>query len=280
MAFVYWIHLKEHDDITTQGYVGITTMSDPYKRFSKHLSDSKDDRKSFVVHKAIRKYGDRIIFEVIKECSKEEACSEELRLRPEENIGWNILKGGVSPRVGWKPPPDFVEKIKASRKRNGKTQRRPKEATFRQKETLLSKHPLDLHGINLDVWRWCLVLYELFLEGNSMYVASKKVGVSKGSCLSMWKRFQSGWNPQCDERLLSYVADNPPKEMPPHTKLESNTKILGVSYRKGRYVAYIGLDGNTISKSFSTLKYGEEGALSLAVSYRKQLESQYLDNVS
>ena len=89
--FVYWIHLDEHTDIESQGYVGVT--SNPDKRLREHLKESLSSTpKNIHLARAMTKYPVKrtLIFQGTKI-----ACYEmEFDLRPVRNIGWNIQKGG------------------------------------------------------------------------------------------------------------------------------------------------------------------------------------------
>jgi group I intron endonuclease len=90
--FVYWIHLPEHFDVTTDGYVGIATNFE--QRMFAHKSCAKTGKEQ-TLYKAIRKYGwENLVKEVIL-ISNENYCLEiEKKLRTKERIGWNIAIGG------------------------------------------------------------------------------------------------------------------------------------------------------------------------------------------
>lgn len=89
---VYWIKHKDHNDIKTQGYIGITKypIND---RFESHKKKPNKHLKY-----ALLKYKDDIIIECIITDIDENfsKCLEE-ELRPYDNIGWNIVKGGGIP---------------------------------------------------------------------------------------------------------------------------------------------------------------------------------------
>ena len=89
---VYWIHLPEHIDIHTQGYVGITCRG-VMRRFAEHKNSSKS-----VVGRAINKYGvENILIDTLCITDEDYALHLEQSLRPTENIAWNIKKGGKRP---------------------------------------------------------------------------------------------------------------------------------------------------------------------------------------
>lgn len=88
----YWIRHKDHSDIFSEGYVGIS--SNHVKRWKDHEKNSENPH----LLNAILKYGwDNIIKEIIVKASKEYCIYIEEKLRPSENLGWNIAKGGGMP---------------------------------------------------------------------------------------------------------------------------------------------------------------------------------------
>src|SRR4051812_45766729 len=99
MAFVYWIHLPEHADMFTSGYVGVTKQA-VNTRFSKHKNDASNGSK-LPIHRAIRKYGTAIVLEVLVEADEGYCYEIEGKLRHTPCTGWNIAIGGcVSPMSG------------------------------------------------------------------------------------------------------------------------------------------------------------------------------------
>ena len=118
---VYWIRHPDHTDIRCQGYVGVT------KRFDRRLFEHKTLRQNIHLTRAIAKYGwDNLIKEKIVLASESYCLEVEQKLRPEDKIGWNLVKGGGKPPLTlgrrYKPnvpswnkgrpvPPDTKEKI-------------------------------------------------------------------------------------------------------------------------------------------------------------------------
>ncbi len=98
MNYIYWAHLPEHTDKNTQGYIGVTCR-DLSVRMKRHFDDTKANSQ-YTFHRAIRKYKEKIIWEIIAEYENEkEAYTFENFLRPKENIGWNNAIGGSKPPV-------------------------------------------------------------------------------------------------------------------------------------------------------------------------------------
>ena len=91
--FVYWIHLPEQQDVTTQGYVGVAMNFE--QRMFAHKSCAKTGKEQ-TLYKAIRKYGWENLTKEIILIADEKYCLEiEKKLRPNERIAWNIAKGGA-----------------------------------------------------------------------------------------------------------------------------------------------------------------------------------------
>ena len=88
---LYWIHLSEHIDPKTDGYIGATS------RFERRLKEHR--LKNSPIKHIVDKFGwDNLIIEVLKiDDDKEFILGLEKKLRPSPNIGWNKTKGGGKP---------------------------------------------------------------------------------------------------------------------------------------------------------------------------------------
>lgn len=129
MAEVYWIRLPEHTDMFTQGYIGVTSKT-AQQRFIEHINASKlSKRKHLKISNAILKYGaENLIVETLIICSDEYSLELETKLRPTEEIGWNLAPGGSKPPVRKGPMgPEFSRKL--SERNRGK----PKSEGTRRK---------------------------------------------------------------------------------------------------------------------------------------------------
>jgi len=96
---IYWIHLTEHNNKYTEGYIGITSN---FKRRMQAHSELK--RKNNHFKNAIRKYGwDNLEKEILKSnITLDEALKLEELYRPSQNIGWNSQQGGkLGVEKGW-----------------------------------------------------------------------------------------------------------------------------------------------------------------------------------
>lgn len=95
VCWLYWIHRKSHTDISTEGYVGISTKVE--SRFSAHKSALKG--KSCLYRSEFRKAmeEDDLVFDVLLKSTTTYCLEMERLLRPAWGIGWNIAPGGGNP---------------------------------------------------------------------------------------------------------------------------------------------------------------------------------------
>ena len=89
---IYWIHHKDHTDMFSQGYVGVSKNIEA--RWFRHSRYSDNQH----LKSAIKKYGwDNLVKEVVL-IGEETYCYElETKIRPTRQIGWNIAEGGAKP---------------------------------------------------------------------------------------------------------------------------------------------------------------------------------------
>ena len=125
--YVYWIKRVCHTDPKKEGYIGVTNKS-LEERFEFH---SKYVKKRSHVNKAIDKYDD-IDIVLLHTGTDEECLQMEHDLRPRENIGWNIAKGGGV-------PPMMNKKTAAKISQTLKGRKRSPESIKKQRETILAK---------------------------------------------------------------------------------------------------------------------------------------------
>lgn len=90
-CYVYWIHLPEHDDILTQGYIGVTNNTK--KRLAAHKR--RRDNQNLCNH--LTKYNDSVKMTILLAADRDYCLEMERKLRPERNIGWNAAEGGNIP---------------------------------------------------------------------------------------------------------------------------------------------------------------------------------------
>lgn len=88
--YIYWLHLPQHTDLLTEGYIGVS--KNPKNRFKTHKNRSGNKH----LYNSFKKYN-TILMDIILEGNEKYCLFIEEVLRPEKNIGWNITKGGGKP---------------------------------------------------------------------------------------------------------------------------------------------------------------------------------------
>ena len=104
---LYWIHHKDHTDMFSQGYVGVSNKVE--NRWFRHSRYSDNQH----LKAAIKKYGwDNLIKEVVL-IGKETYCYDlEAKIRPTKQIGWNIAEGGAKPPTAQYRGDNYVSPLK------------------------------------------------------------------------------------------------------------------------------------------------------------------------
>lgn len=100
---VYWIKPKRKCYVREDGYVGIS--NNPKRRISEHL-------KNYRLKKFLKGGYELVI--LAKNLSEKEALILEEKLRPSENIGWNIVRGGGKPPINNNKRPEHSENMRGS----------------------------------------------------------------------------------------------------------------------------------------------------------------------
>jgi group I intron endonuclease len=89
---LYWIRHQDHTDMFNQGYIGVS------KNVEKRWYDHKTYTENAHLKNAITKYGwDNLVKEVVLIADDDYCLNIEAKLRPTDQLGWNIVKGGGMP---------------------------------------------------------------------------------------------------------------------------------------------------------------------------------------
>lgn len=221
IAELYWIHLPEHTNIFTEGYIGVTTLGTS-ERFNHHKRQSTKKASKTVITSAIRKYGDRLIADCL--CIGEESYIYDLeyKLRPTKAIGWNLAVGGEKPfrpEKGTKPSQKTLDARKALMtpeyraflsKRNKemgigfqKGYVRDESTIQKQKQTIADKgswsHP---KAINNPAWALADQMWNMYDAGQTPSTIYKSLGLTWNNVKAILALFKSGWIPLEDDLWL------------------------------------------------------------------------------
>lgn len=136
-SVVYWIAHKDHTDMFSQGYIGVSKKYE--SRWKYH---SKNPENAHLRH-AIQKYGwDNLQKKVVLIAESDYCFDIEAKLRPSDKMGWNIVAGGGKPpsSLGKKFGPRSEEHRKnMSKARKGiPSWNKGKKLTDKQKENMFN----------------------------------------------------------------------------------------------------------------------------------------------
>ena len=110
-ASLYWIRHKNHTDMFSQGYVGVSKNTQA--RWFRHSRYSDNQH----LKAAIKKYGwDNLIKEVVLIGQETYCYNLESKIRPTKQIGWNIAEGGAKPPVSQYRGDNYVSPLKGKKK--------------------------------------------------------------------------------------------------------------------------------------------------------------------
>jgi hypothetical protein len=101
---VYWIREQSHTDLMSQGYIGVSGNVD--ERFESHKG-MYSGTNNYLCN-AIKKYGwDNLVKSVLVFADKDYCFDIERKLRPADQIGWNLVMGGGKPPIIRGPRPEL-----------------------------------------------------------------------------------------------------------------------------------------------------------------------------
>lgn len=213
-SYVYWIRIAEHNDIFSQGYVGVTSQTVKL-RFSQHLYKAKKN-KNLPLCNAIRKYGkENLIVETILIGTEDYVYDVEKILRPRNRIGWNCAQGGDKSSLGRVPKKRTKSHcLNLSNSLKGRTfteEHRKSISESKKKSWSLKERRIgDSSTTNHDVWSVADQIYADRVDGLTSRQISEKYGFKQSSIHSMiYIHFKKGWVPTKDALWLkTYKGGN------------------------------------------------------------------------
>lgn len=239
MVEVYWIKHKEHTDVFSQGYVGVSSVG-AENRFKQHLSQKHTKRyRGSHLSRALELYKDDIEMCVLCVCNKEYALWLENKLRPVSRIGWNMVEGGGLPpnhkgftrsketlekmskaRKGVRRPDHIVEKMRGRRLSDEQKQqiseklkgRKLSDEHCKSMSDRIKETPFYIRNAQrgkLSSAHFIAdMFYEMFLDGVKVSrPLAAKYGVTRQVLKTLWSKFNDGWVPKKDEQWVSFVSN-------------------------------------------------------------------------
>jgi len=113
IAQVYWIRAPHHSNMTLDGYVGVSKNAQNRWKYGHNWSHRKGRHDNPLFSNAISKHGWDNLVKTILVVADESYCYDlERKLRPVDNIGWNLVTGGGKPPVSRSRGSDYVSPLK------------------------------------------------------------------------------------------------------------------------------------------------------------------------
>lgn len=213
MAFVYWIHLPEHTDMFTEGYIGVTvalvsTRFSQHKHRARKLQGSKHQT---TLGNAILKYKDSLMLTKVCICSQEYALHLEKSLRPSPNIGWNIAIGGCvnSRPFGYRHSEETKERQRRAQKNIPRvkwTDERKAAHAESMRRLADEKGPWAAPAANSPAWLLLDKVYEMYINGTTNPLAIKNaLGIPEEKSIKPAIRYIKEFgNPLKDSRWVTW----------------------------------------------------------------------------
>jgi len=110
---VYWIRLPKHTDMFTQGYIGVSKNVKTRWKSGHQWQVKNNKHPNIRLTNAINEHGwDNLVKEVILIADSDYCHNIEQKLRPSEEIGWNLAIGGGKPPIAKPRGDDYVSPLK------------------------------------------------------------------------------------------------------------------------------------------------------------------------
>ena len=227
MYYLYWIHLENHTKPLSEGYVGLTGKP-PDTRFDQHKKASISG--TYIIHKAIRKYGDKLKLSVLFCGIREDVLEMEFQLRSKPYIAWNMNTGGGG-NLGRKHS-EYSKQLMSTRLKEVFKVRPQKghpcsvETKQKLSETKVGKPVSENTKNGLKNFLKGLAPYErgntnksLWIDADKFYAhwavyrlgakkMAKEFNLSVSSLTSMVTQFKQNWSPALDQKWLAWKSKN------------------------------------------------------------------------
>lgn len=110
---VYWIRAQHHSNFMEEGYVGVARDVNRRWKYGHHWAQKKKRHDNPVLSNAIEKHGwDNLVKEVLVIAPEAYCYDLEAKIRPHNEIGWNLVVGGQKPPTSKPRGPSYVSPLK------------------------------------------------------------------------------------------------------------------------------------------------------------------------
>lgn len=235
---LYWLHLPEHTNPLSQGYIGVSVKGAD-KRFANHKWHAAHGS-NLKVHCAIRKYGDSIVCTTLIKADPDYCLLMENKFRPELGMEttWNLAVGGVAPNLGGTISeaakvaiskankgriPSVETRQKMSKAQTGRTWseqhrhnakiagRKPHSETAKRKmKDSWDKGRDWIHPRAKSCnWLQALSVYDYVVKNpeHGCERSMMSVGLPRTSSTTVYNKIKSGWNPNLDQAYLTWLSN-------------------------------------------------------------------------
>lgn len=193
----------------SQGYIGVSAQG-LRVRYLEHKNDAANGS-PYPIHAAIRKYGDKLIAEVVLLGSPEYCFEIEAKLRPSRGIGYNIAVGGIQSNLGAKHTEETKKKMQDVAMAQG---RKPsKLALDNSAKTNSAMKAWLCKFSNKNVWKMADQVFKIMEENPKFGYRriSTILNTTPDQLSTMYKKIKSGWDPNEDKDWLIFSGKLTPE---------------------------------------------------------------------
>lgn len=207
-CWVYWLHLEHHTDISSEGYIGITTLG-VSERYVRHKSAAYSRKRKSRINHCIRKYGDAIKVRTLLEGSVEYCQLVEATLRPRELIGWNLAIGGAATRAGAKNSPEHIRKAADANRGIKRTAEQVESNRQNGLRQMTFEHPWQHPYTNKSAWADASRVYEWYKlhPRDGRRTIGKALNMLPDSIMHLLIKIKKGWIPFKDAVYMSWLSE-------------------------------------------------------------------------
>ena len=229
ISYVYWIKSPKHSDVTSEGYVGITSRP-VSTRYRQHVNLANTG-KGYALHAAIRKYSHALEVVTLVEGSLEYCQLIENKLRPSPGIGYNCAPGGASTTLGCQHSEATKKKVSlankgrkwtdAQRKASvaarsskphyhlGKTNSEKTRKKISESRLLRNELPWNNSASIKSNWSRAEEIKDLLASGCTHADILRRFNLDRksGALVKIINKIKDGWIPSEDNSYMSWLEE-------------------------------------------------------------------------